>query len=94
MAVVLLILLQSGSGSNIGSSFGTGSAFSVFGPSGSANFLSKSTKWFAIVFFASTLSLACLNYKSSVNTSNRSIMESIGNDTLLSNVDDLLIKVD
>ncbi|AGF48495.1 preprotein translocase subunit SecG [Candidatus Kinetoplastibacterium oncopeltii TCC290E] len=93
-AVVLFILLQNGNGSDIGSSFGSGSAFSVFGSSGSANFLSKSTKWFAIIFFVSTLSLSYLNNKSSTDTVNSSVMESVDNNAILENIDDFLGKID
>lgn len=93
LAVILFILLQNGNGSDIGSSFGAGSALSVFGASGSANFLSKSTKWFAIIFFVSTLSLVYLNHKSSSHTVNSSIMENVGHDVIFPN-DNFLGKID
>jgi len=61
-AVVLigLVLIQHGKGADMGAAFGTGSAGSVFGSSGSANFLSRSTAVAATVFFITSLSLTYL----------------------------------
>ncbi len=61
-AVVLigLVLIQHGKGADMGAAFGTGSAGSVFGSGGSANFLSRSTAVAASVFFATSLSLTYL----------------------------------
>ncbi len=61
-AVVLvgLVLIQHGKGADMGAAFGTGSAGSLFGSSGSANFLSRSTKYAAAVFFVTSLSLTYL----------------------------------
>lgn len=56
--VIVLVLLQQGKGADMGAAFGSGSAGSVFGSAGAANFLSRATKWAAIVFFASTGGLA------------------------------------
>ena len=58
-AVVLigLVLIQHGKGADMGAAFGSGSAGSLFGSSGSANFLSRSTKYAAAVFFATSLAL-------------------------------------
>ena len=58
-AVVLvgLVLMQHGKGADMGAAFGTGSAGSLFGSSGSANFLSRSTAVAATMFFATSLSL-------------------------------------
>lgn len=58
LGVIVLVLLQQGKGADMGSSFGGGSAGSLFGAAGAANFLSRTTKWAAIVFFASTAALA------------------------------------
>lgn len=58
LSVIVLVLLQQGKGADMGSSFGGGSAGSLFGATGAANFLSRVTKWAAIVFFASTGGLA------------------------------------
>lgn len=58
-AVVLigLVLIQHGKGADMGAAFGSGSAGSLFGASGSANFLSRSTAVAATVFFVTSLSL-------------------------------------
>ena len=56
-AIIALVLLQHGKGADMGASFGSGSSGSLFGASGSANFLSRSTAVLATVFFASSLVL-------------------------------------
>lgn len=56
--VIVLVLLQQGKGADMGAAFGAGSAGSVFGSAGAANFLSRMTKWAAIVFFVTTGGLA------------------------------------
>ena len=58
LTIIVLVLLQQGKGSDMGSAFGGGSAGSLFGAAGAANFLSRATKWAAILFFAVTLGLA------------------------------------
>lgn len=57
IAIVGLVLLQHGKGADVGAAFGTGSAGSVFGSSGSANFLSRATAALAVVFFLTSLAL-------------------------------------
>lgn len=57
VAIVVLVLLQQGKGADMGAAFGTGSAGSVFGAAGSANFLSRSTAVAATVFFATSVGL-------------------------------------
>jgi preprotein translocase subunit SecG len=57
-AMIGLVLVQHGKGADMGASFGSGSSGSLFGASGSANFLSRSTAVCAAVFFACTLALA------------------------------------
>ncbi len=61
-AVVLigLVLIQHGKGADMGAAFGSGSAGSLFGSSGSANFLSRSTAIAATIFFITSLSLTYL----------------------------------
>ncbi len=61
-AVVLcgLVLVQHGKGADMGAAFGSGSAGSLFGSSGSANFLSRSTAVAAALFFVTSLSLTYL----------------------------------
>jgi preprotein translocase subunit SecG len=58
LVIIVLVLLQQGKGSEMGAAFGSGSAGSLFGASGAANFLSRSTKWAAILFFVTTGGLA------------------------------------
>ncbi len=58
LAMIGLILLQHGKGADMGAAFGSGSSGSLFGASGGANFLSRSTAVLAAIFFASTLGLA------------------------------------
>lgn len=58
LAMIGLILVQHGKGADMGAAFGSGSAGSLFGASGSANFLSRTTAVLAVVFFACTLLLA------------------------------------
>lgn len=58
LAMIGLVLIQHGKGADMGASFGSGASGSLFGASGSANFLSRSTAACAAVFFACTLALA------------------------------------
>ena len=60
LAVIGLVLLQHGKGADMGSGFGGGSSGSLFGASGSANFLSRATAVLATVFFLTSLGLAYL----------------------------------
>jgi preprotein translocase subunit SecG len=57
VALIVLVLLQQGKGADMGAAFGSGSAGSVFGAAGSANFLSRSTAVAATVFFATSVAL-------------------------------------
>ena len=58
LAMIGLVLIQHGKGADMGASFGSGASGSLFGATGSANFLSRSTAVCAAVFFACTLALA------------------------------------
>lgn len=58
VAMIALILMQRGSGAAAGSGFGAGASGTVFGARGASNFLSKSTKWLAVVFFGISLFMA------------------------------------
>ena len=53
-----LILIQHGKGADAGASFGSGAAGTVFGASGSANFLTRTTAILATIFFITSLALA------------------------------------
>ena len=59
-AVCGLVLLQHGKGADMGAAFGSGSAGSLFGASGSANFLSRTTAILAAIFFVTSLGLTYL----------------------------------
>ncbi|WP_298830054.1 preprotein translocase subunit SecG [uncultured Piscinibacter sp.] len=58
LVMIGLVLIQHGKGADMGASFGSGASGSLFGATGSANFLSRSTAVCATVFFAATLTLA------------------------------------
>ena len=58
IAMIGLVLVQHGKGADMGASFGSGASGSLFGATGSANFLSRSTAVCAAVFFVCTLALA------------------------------------
>jgi len=58
IAIIVLVLLQHGKGADMGAAFGSGASGSLFGATGSANFLSRSTGAVAAVFFIATLGLA------------------------------------
>ncbi len=57
LSIIGLVLLQHGKGADMGAAFGSGSAGSLFGSSGAANFLSRSTAVCATVFFTTSLGL-------------------------------------
>ena len=63
LGLVGLVLLQHGKGADMGAAFGSGSAGSLFGSSGSSNFLSRSTAIFALIFFLSSMSLSYLSFE-------------------------------
>jgi preprotein translocase subunit SecG len=58
IAMIALILMQRGAGAQAGSGFGSGASATVFGARGASNFMSKATKWLAIVFFGISLYMA------------------------------------
>ena len=58
IVMIGLVLVQHGKGADMGAAFGSGGSGSLFGASGSANFLSRTTGVLAAVFFACTLALA------------------------------------
>ena len=69
LGIITLVLLQKGAGASAGAAFGGGGgAGSVFGASGSANFLSKTTAIFALGFFVNSLVLAYLAANREVQT--------------------------
>lgn len=60
LAIIGLVLLQHGKGADMGAAFGSGASGSLFGASGSANFLSRTTAALATVFFVTSLGLSYL----------------------------------
>ena len=74
VSVIILVLLQHGKGADMGAAFGSGSSGSLFGASGSANFLSRTTGVLAAIFFVSTLGLT---YLSGHKTENKGVMENV-----------------
>ena len=60
LCIIGLVLLQHGKGADVGAAFGSGASGSLFGASGSANFLSRTTAILAVVFFLTTFVLAYL----------------------------------
>jgi preprotein translocase subunit SecG len=60
LAMIGLVLLQHGKGADVGAAFGSGASGSLFGASGSANFLSRTTAILAVIFFLTTFALAYL----------------------------------
>lgn len=58
LGVIGLVLLQHGKGADMGAAFGSGASGSLFGSSGSANFLSRTTAVLAAVFFMTSLGLS------------------------------------
>jgi len=74
VSVIVLVLLQHGKGADMGAAFGSGSSGSLFGASGSANFLSRTTGVLAAVFFVSTLGLT---YLSGNTSESKGVMENV-----------------
>ncbi|WP_424192229.1 preprotein translocase subunit SecG [Ampullimonas aquatilis] len=72
LSIIGLVLLQHGKGADMGAAFGSGASGSLFGATGSANFLSRTTGILAAVFFASTLALS---YLSSVKPKSTGVLE-------------------
>ena len=56
--MVGVILLQQGKGAELGAAFGRGAQGGLFGSTGSANFLTRTTKWLAVAFLGSALTLS------------------------------------
>ena len=61
LGIIVLVLLQHGKGADMGAAFGSGSAGSLFGSAGAANFLSRTTGLLAAAFFATSLGLTYLS---------------------------------
>lgn len=61
VSVIVLVLLQQGKGADMGAAFGSGASGSLFGSTGSANFLSRATAVLATAFFLTSLGLTYLS---------------------------------
>ncbi|HWU33816.1 MAG TPA: preprotein translocase subunit SecG [Methylovorus sp.] len=72
LGVIGLVLLQHGKGADMGAAFGSGASGSLFGVSGSSNFMSRATAVFVAIFFATSLTLA---YMSSHRTQGSSVVK-------------------
>ena len=71
LAICGLVLLQHGKGADVGAAFGGGASGSIFGATGSANFLSRATAILAAVFFLSSMGLT---YFSGRKTEHKGVM--------------------
>lgn len=81
IAIIVLVLMQHGKGADAGAAFGggggSGSASGLFGAAGSANFLSRSTKWAAVVFFVATGALAYIGAQPAMQRDAGGVMDSV-----------------
>jgi len=77
IVLVVLVLLQHGKGADMGAAFGSGSAGSLFGASGSATFLSRATGFAAAMFFITSMSLTYLSANKTDSSSAMSLMDQI-----------------
>jgi preprotein translocase subunit SecG len=75
LVMIGLVLIQHGKGADMGASFGSGSAGSLFGASGGANFLSRSTAIAATVFFCCTLALTFLSGRNDLPAAQSSVLD-------------------
>jgi preprotein translocase subunit SecG len=75
LVMIGLVLIQHGKGADMGASFGSGASGSLFGATGSANFLSRSTAVCAAVFFCCTLALAFISNDRTARTSAGSVLD-------------------
>ena len=75
LGMIGLILLQHGKGADMGAAFGSGASGSLFGATGSANFLSRTTAILAAVFFACTLVLAYFSHSVKPVATTGSVLE-------------------
>lgn len=74
IVIIVLVLLQQGKGADMGAAFGGGASGSLFGASGSANFLSRMTALATTVFFVTSLTLT---YYSNSDRGEESIMQKL-----------------
>lgn len=78
IGIIILVLLQQGKGADMGAAFGSGSSGSLFGASGSSNFLSRTTAILAAIFFAATLALSFIATQNRKPEGSGSVMQPAG----------------
>lgn len=76
LAIIVLVLIQRGKGADMGSSFGAGASATLFGSSGSGNFLTRTTTILGVLFFV--LSIILSNLGSSKTTTSSDEFKNIG----------------
>jgi preprotein translocase subunit SecG len=81
LSLIGLILLQHGKGADMGAAFGSGASGSLFGASGSANFLSRTTAVLATVFFLTSLSLSYI-VSTRTSVAPKSVMDTVKTESL------------
>jgi preprotein translocase subunit SecG len=77
LSIIGLVLLQHGKGADMGSGFGGGASGSLFGATGSANFLSRATGVLAALFFALSLALAYMATNRSTEQGGGGVMDAV-----------------
>jgi preprotein translocase subunit SecG len=77
VSIIVLVLLQHGKGADMGAAFGGGASGSLFGATGSANFLSRTTAAMATLFFLATLGLAYTGTASRAPQSGGGVMSTV-----------------
>lgn len=81
LGVIGLVLLQHGKGADMGAAFGSGASGSLFGATGSANFLSRTTAALAAVFFVTSLALAYVASNRAVKPQGGSVLDTVKTET-------------
>jgi preprotein translocase subunit SecG len=82
LGVIGLVLMQHGKGADMGAAFGSGASGSLFGATGSANFLSRSTAVLAAVFFVTSLTLAYMASQRPASSAG-SVMDSVKTESVV-----------
>jgi preprotein translocase subunit SecG len=77
LGIVGLVLLQHGKGADMGAAFGSGASGSLFGASGSANFLSRFTAILAVIFFITSLSLTYIATHRTAGATTGGVMDTV-----------------
>jgi preprotein translocase subunit SecG len=77
ISVIALVLLQQGKGADMGASFGAGASQTVFGSSGSGNFMTRATAILATCFFVTSFALAIVAKDKSAVDANEGIPEAV-----------------